>query len=146
MKISKTPTRYLMLQATTDSEEHECDYAIVIIEENWKEQMQTRLDATVPFRQTKSGLSTMDYFSQVHFYRDDCNIDSFDLLGDNLWSFVKPSKRDIKFLSSNEVRVFGNMLEIATDGWASYSTHRLQDDEYWTKEFSIEAVLELFAE
>ena len=38
------------------------------------------------------------------------------------------------------------MLEIATDGWANYSTHRLQDEESWTKEFSIVEVLWFFEE
>jgi hypothetical protein len=143
MKISKQPTGYLMLQAKTDSELHECDYAIVHITENWKAEMHMRLNAILPLSMTVNDLSTMDYFAKVYFYRDNSDIDSFGLLGDKLWSFVTPSKKDIKFLSTDENRIFGNMLEIATDGWASYSTHRLQDDEYWTKEFSIAEVIDL---
>ncbi|PWN64116.1 hypothetical protein [Chryseobacterium viscerum] len=142
MKLSEKPTEYLMLQAKTDSELYDCNYAIVQITENWKEEMQTRLNAIIPFSITKNDLSTMDYFATVYFYKDDSNIDSMDLLGDQHWSFVIPSKKDIKFLSNNENRRFGNMLEIQKNGWASYSTHRLQDDEYWTKEFSIQKIID----
>ncbi|MBT2559863.1 hypothetical protein J7E50_18240 [Pedobacter sp. ISL-68] len=144
MKSSDKPTEYLMLKAKTDSEWDECDYAIIRITENWREQMQTRLDAIAPFSGAHNGLCTMDYFAEVYFYKDDNDIDSMELLGEQHWSFVIPNKKDIKFLSANENRTTGCMLEIATDGWANYSTHRLQDEESWTVDFSIAEVLQLF--
>jgi hypothetical protein len=49
MKRSDKPTSYLMIKANTNSEWDCCDFAIIALSEDWKQEQQKRLIKLNPF-------------------------------------------------------------------------------------------------
>jgi hypothetical protein len=52
MKRSDKPTSYLMIKANTNSEWDCCDFAIIALSEDWKQEQQKRLIKLNPFLKT----------------------------------------------------------------------------------------------
>jgi hypothetical protein len=145
MKLSEEPTEYLILNARTNSEWDECDFAIVNVCGSWKKEQQNRLEIIEPF-QKDYNLISMDYYdTAVEFYKDDNAImpDSAELLNERQWSFIIISQKEINALSLPENRLDCYSLVVKRGGYAIYKCYgKHTGEEFWTADFSIQEILD----
>lgn len=145
MKISEKPTEYLLLKARTNSEWDVCDYAIVPISEDWKNELQKRLTSIEPFTEDPMFLSMNYYDTTIEFYKDDHRImpDSSELLEDKEWAFIIIDDEETEELSPSENRLDCHELVVNIDGTAYYKAYgKYTGEEFWTAHFSIRKLME----
>lgn len=144
MKLSEKPTTHLLLSARTNSQWDLCNFAIVPISEDWKNELQKRLNSIKPF--TDFELISMTYYdTSVEFYKDDSELmlDLAELLKDKEWAFVTTKEEETEELSSPENALDYHELVVNANGTAYYKAYeKYTGEEFWTSNFSIQELIE----
>ena len=151
MQISDIPIAHILVRANTSSNFNSCDCAIITISEQWKQDQLRR------FAVAKS-LADDSHFQSISFH--DCSVDFYhttlhclpdidELLGEKSWAFVEVSsdeELDEDELSEEEMtnsKLDDYTLMIGSDGKLKYTAYNDDtDDKFWTKEFSLQELLE----
>lgn len=144
MKRSDKPTSYLMIKANTNSEWDCCDFAIIALSEDWKQEQQKRIDNIKPFSKDCMLLSMMYSDASITFYKDDDKIcpDSTELLEGRIWSFVKLDEEALAQLSIPENKLTSHTLHIFKSGYALYQTYgKHTGEDFWTEDFPLEELI-----
>lgn len=146
MKISDKPTGYILIKAHTDSEWDCCDFALIYLSEEWKQQQAKRLEAVKPFADNDTFSSINFYDSSVNFFQtgDEDEPDVEELLADKEWAFVELDDDDeTDRMTSPENRLECYKLVIYRDGNARYEAiGKYTNEEFWTSEFSLQQLTE----
>lgn len=145
MKISAQSTEYVLLNARTNSQWDICNFAIVSISEEWKNELQKRFALIEPFSTDPMFTSTSYYDTGVEFYRDDDKLmpDSSELLNGKEWSFIITDEEETQELLSPENALDCHELVVNADGTAYYKAYgKHTGEEFWTAHFSIQTLLE----
>lgn len=69
MKLSSTPTEYILVRANSQSEWDCCDFAIITCDDSWKEAIKKKLEAAKSFKAPDSFISFKFYDNSVDFYQ-----------------------------------------------------------------------------
>jgi|SRR5690606_16197013 len=140
MKLSDKPTRYLMIEAITHSEDDCCDFAIIHLTDEWLAKQNNRLITE------HTSISYRSYSDcSVNFYMDDSDVvsDSFGLLKGKSYSFVELEPNEQELFSIPQEQLVSHTLSISRDGYAYYYAQGIDTGEdFWTKEFSLTQILE----
>ncbi|MCT2561849.1 hypothetical protein [Chryseobacterium herbae] len=145
MILSNQPTEHILLKAKTNSEWDTCDFAIIPISEDWKNELQKRLNLIEPFTEDPLFISMSYYDTGVEFYKDDDIITphSAELLKDSTWVFVTTDAEEAEAMSSPENSLDCHELVINADGTAYYkASGKYTGEEFWTAHFSIKKLIE----
>ncbi|GAA5089315.1 hypothetical protein GCM10023210_13980 [Chryseobacterium ginsengisoli] len=145
MKLSDTATDYIIINAKTNSEWDDCDFAIIQVNQNWKSLLQDRMNIMLSFEKDYS-LFSMDYAdNSAEFYKDDNEImpDSATFRDEKQWSFLSISQTELDALSSPENSLTSHELIVKAGGYAVYRSYgKHTGEEFWTAEFSIDEVIQ----
>lgn len=145
MKISQTPTEYLLIKAGTNSEWDNCNFAIVHITEEWKKEQVKRLEAVKPFTEDYNFQSLNYYDTAVDFYTadEDHNPDLYQWLENKSMAYVEISKSELETLSVPENRLDCYRLVVYKTGTALYKAcGKHTNEEFWTEEFSLTSLIQ----
>lgn len=146
MKLSETPTNYLIVYAKTNSEWDECDFAIIHVNETWRKELQNRL-VMMQALEKDFNLLSMDYYdTSVQFYKDDNEVmtDSLALMNEKKWSFLSMSEEELNALSPPENRLDCTELAIKRGGYAIYRCFgKYTSEEFWTADLPISEIVQL---
>ena len=150
MQLSDKPTSHILVRAHTDSEWDSCDFAIITLSEEWKQNQLRRLEAARSFVGDSSfrGLSFHDW--AVDFYdtsrHDLPDID--ELLGELRWAFVEIGKEELNEENLDEEEQLNGSLDchrllIGSDGGFKYIAQgEYTHDEFYTEEALLPEILE----
>ncbi|UKB78562.1 hypothetical protein [Chryseobacterium sp. MEBOG07] len=145
MRVSTQPTQYLLLKARTNSNWDTCDFAIIHISEDWKKDLQIRLNSIEPFTEDPMFISMAYYDTGVEFYKDDNETipDSAEPLKDKAWSFIITNEKEIDALPIPENCLDCHELVINADGTAYYRAYgKYTGEQFWTDHFSIQKIID----
>lgn len=145
MKISDKPTEHILIKANTNSEWDCCEFALIHLSEKWKQQQVKRLEAVKPFTDDYAFQSMRFYNTSVDFYQpgDDGEPDIEELLTDKDWAFVEIDEDELDELAPPESSLDCYVLEIHRDGNARYKAYgKYTNEEFWTKEFPLQQLIE----
>ena len=146
MKASETATRYVLIGAQTNSEWDGCDFAIITITEEWKEQQRERLQLVRPFQGDNCFQSLVYYDTAVGFFRtdDDDQPGLENLLEEKQWVYVELTEEELGKLTVPENRLDCHRLLIRADGTAYYKAYgKHTSEEFWTENFSLDVLCKL---
>jgi len=136
MKLSDKPTAYLLVKANTSSQCASCNFAIVHITEDWKEEQRKRLELLAPLYGNKYFHSVNFYDTAVSFYSMDENgrPDVDKLLGNTDWAFVVLGKNETQSLTPPESPLDCYRIALRPDGTGHYTAYgKHTSDEFWTE-------------
>jgi hypothetical protein len=145
MKLSTQPTEYILLKARTNSEWDTCDFALIQTSEEWKKDLQKRLNSIEPLTEDPMFISMSYYDTGVEFYKDDDTImpHSAELLKDKEWAFITTNEEEIETLSPPENSLDCHELVVNSYGTAYYKAYgKHTGEEFWTAHFSIQKIIE----
>lgn len=144
MKLSDTPTDFLIFRARTDSEWDYCDFAIVQIDEFWMNEQRKRL-AFIKVLDKDCSFHSMHYYEGCcQFYQDVNNlmIDSMEVLKEKHWSYLETNEAEIETLSLPDNTLDCHLVVLKSGGYGMFTCYgKHTDDQFWTDDFPIHALL-----
>ena len=102
MKLSDIPTGYIILNASTDSDWDFCDFAIIKIDKNWKNEQRQKLELIMALGEDYDFHSIHYCDASCRFYQDDCDFmtDSMEFLQERQWSYLETTDAEIENLTA----------------------------------------------
>lgn len=145
MKLLEQPTEYLLVKANTTSVWDDCEFAIIHITEQWKEEQTKRLELLKPLKDNLRFLSMNYHDTAVDFYRVDeneCpNIE--EMLAGKTWSFAEFDEGERQKLTPPENALYCYQMRVYQRGTAIYSAYgKHTSEEFWTEEFPLTQIIE----
>lgn len=144
MQISETPTDHILVRARTNSEWDSCDFAIVNLSEEWKQNQLKRLDTVKPFVDDFTFKSLNFYDCAVDFFQgsDDSLPDVNEFLADRSWAFVDVSEDELDTLTQPENVLDSHTVAIKNNGEAKYKAYgKHTGEEFWTEDIPLQQLL-----
>lgn len=142
MKLSLTPTEHILVKADTRSEWDCCDFALITCDNNWKEAIRKRLEATASFNAPDSFISFKFYDNSADFYQskdDEAELVSWE----KEWSFVTLTEEEKESFDEPESRLEPGSLILYKDGTGFYKTYgKHTNEEFYTAELPFGRILE----
>src|SRR5690606_38499340 len=144
MKQSDKPTAHILVKANTNSEWDNCEFAIVHLSQEWKEEQAQRLEWIKPFGENYNFQSLNYYDTAVDFYSIDenDNPDVEQMLAGKEWVFVELNEDEQEAYTVPETRLDCYRLVVYRRGNAidkAYGKHTNED--FWTEEFSLQQLI-----
>ncbi|WP_353151549.1 hypothetical protein [Chryseobacterium sp.] len=146
MKKSDKPTNYLLLKAGTNSEWDNCNFAIVQINEEWRNEKRQQLHNVKPFIKDYNFMSLNVYDTAVNFFvsKDGNNPDLEKWLSDKQMVFVEFNDEELHNLSVPENTLKYFTLKIYSTGTAIYKAYgKHTGEEFYTEEFPLIELMQL---
>ncbi len=146
MKISKKPTKYILIKAQVKSEWDNCNAALLILEEkfnvlNW---IKKCFDAIKELSKLNSFYNASFWYSVDYLSLDelDSKIEkAFEKTG---WCYVTLEDKELDSLSKPEQQVDGQTIEIHAGGgfnFKGFAKHT--GEEFWTDSINIDKLIKL---
>jgi hypothetical protein len=144
MQLSTTATAYILLNAYTNSEWDECNFAIVQVTPKQKRAWARRLEVVEHLKDDWNFQSLNYYDTAVNFYRIDKNeqpnIDKF--LAEKQWVYVTLDKDERQTFAAPESRLGCCKFVILSNGNAYYQAHgKHTGEEFYSEEFSLHQLI-----
>ena len=150
MQLSETPTAHILVPADTNDLGCSCDFAVITISEQWKQDQLRRLEVARSFADdsTFRALSFQD--CSVYFFHSDRSnqSDIKEMLGNKRWAFVEVSTEELSEEElPGEEQINSNLdayrLVIDSDGDIKYTAFgEYSGSEFWTEEFPLQELLD----
>lgn len=141
MTKANNKTDYLLLKAFTNSEWDTCDFVIVKLTNEWRQVMQKRLEAVIPFKEDSSFYYHSYWASPEGFFKnpDDESQSVDEIIGENEdWCFVSLEENELENLSVPENSLDCHQLIIDRYGNASFKAYgKHSGEEFYSADFSI---------
>lgn len=135
MKTTEKATDKILVKAYTDSEWDKCNFAIIKIDNQWKDAMLKREENTNTISASdKSFAYTRYYDTSISFYHKD---DEWlnDILGSACWSYVELDDDEEKELSIPENRLIAYCVSMFSNGVLMYTAFgKHTNEEFFTEE------------
>lgn len=144
MKLSDTPTGYLILNARTDSEWDFCDFAIVQIDKIWMDEQRKRLELIKRLDEDYTFDSMYYYETSCQFYQDDCNImtDSMEFLKEKQWSYLEATEAEIETLTLPENALDCYRIVLKRGGYGMYKCYgKHTSEQFWTADIPVHEIV-----
>lgn len=141
MKLSSTPTNYILVKADSQSEWDQCDFALITCDNNWKEAIKKKLEAIGSFDAPDGFLSFRFYDNYVEFYQS--KDEEAEILPEEEWCFVTLEGEEKDSLEKPESRLEPGSLILYKDGTGFYKTYgKHTNEEFYTAELPFGKILE----
>ncbi len=138
MKISSTPTDYLLIKAFNESEL--CDFAIIHTTEQWRVTQKERMIAVTTFKNDDSfkWLNYKDESVDFFRYSDEDHPEIQQWLSESNLLFIETNAEELKLLKGIDFKMSSYQMQVFSNGNAVYSCFEKNlGDEFWTCEFSL---------
>lgn len=144
MKRSAIPTDFILLEAYTNSEWDNCQFAIVQLTDEYKRILQNRLTYLTPLLHdtSLSGISFWD--ASAGFYKDAAeDTQPLGLLrAEETQTYLTLDPGELERLPAPESRLDNFQLTITPDGTASFTASGKHTGEtFWTASFDLKTML-----
>lgn len=146
MKKSAQPMEYVFIRAYTGSEWDYCDFAIIRLTDEWRNEMGKRLALLEPFKADNSFYSLNYGDWPEGFYQNiiEDEEDIMDVLlsdgGD--WTFITIGEDELQMLPKPANALGGATLVLNKDGTANFTASGKHTDEnFWTADFEVEKLI-----
>ncbi|MBN8879832.1 MAG: hypothetical protein J0I32_19970 [Sphingobacteriales bacterium] len=136
MKNSKTPTAHILVRAFTNSEWDNCGFALVCIDEEWKDTVLTRMGYIAPFVNELYLCSHVYWDAPMGFYADHIADELLD--SNENWAYVTLEEGEPEqfFLPENKLDTF--QFAISKNMGGTYKAYgKYTSEEFWTAEFNL---------
>lgn len=148
MKSSNNATAYILVKANTNSEWDNCEFAIIHLSNDWKEEQTLRLELVKPLQGNYHFSSMNFYDTAVDFFgtdEDDTpNIE--EMLNDKEWVFVELDEGEQETFIEPEIPLDCYRLILRANGTAYYSAYgKHTGEEFWTEEFDLNEICSLLS-
>lgn len=138
MKLSSTPTEHILIKAYCQSEWDSCDFAIITLDDYWKETIKMRLEAAGSFDAPDSFISFKFYDNSADFYQSD---DETEILSGEEWTFVTLEKEEKDSFIKPESHLATGSLILYKDGTGFYKTYgKYTNEEFYTAEIQLREI------
>lgn len=144
MKRSDKPTGQILLKAYTNSEWDDCEFAIINLSEEWKNEQKERLEYTSPLKEDWYFSSIDFYDGSVDFYRsgNDDFLNVNELLEGRDWSFVELNSEEITAFLPPENSMDSYRISLRGNGSAFYTAYgKHTGEQFWTADFLLNTIL-----
>lgn len=143
MKISKTPTSYVLILAQTNSEWDDCHFALIHVSDDWKQTQLKRLEKAKAFQEDNSFASLNFWESPQGFYKAVEEIPDKDpQLSLQGWAFVELEFGESDSFDMPESRLDCHSLVIYSSGHARYKAYgKYTAEEFFTESFNMESLV-----
>jgi hypothetical protein len=136
MKISTTPTNYIVIKAHTASEWDGCDFAIVMLSEHYLSLLEQRINKAAMFTDELSFNHLSYWDSPDGWFVGDDTEDHWRVLHsiEGSWAFVELDEDAIEKFVKPEQVVDSGSIRIDKDGslrFVAYGKHT--SEEFWTE-------------
>jgi len=145
MKRSNQPTAYLLVKANTNSYWDSCDYAIVHITQQWKEQLQERIKFLSPLQGDYDFQSMRYYDCSADFYRigEDGQSVAKQLPKGRSWAFVELDENEQEAFIPPENHLDSYAIVLCADGTGYYSAYgKHTGEEFWTEKILFTQIIQ----
>lgn len=141
MKLSKTPSKYIVIRATTNAQRDRCNFAIIHLTERWKKEQQKRIELLGPL-QEDSHFDRMSYYDRsVDFYAADAN-EIEKILTGNDWAFITLQENEAGSFTRPEASLEYHRVVMHSDGSAYYTAcGKDTSEKFWTEKISLTQIL-----
>ena len=140
MKTSTKPTEYLLIKAMTNSEWDDCNFAIININNDWKQSQKKRLEV-VKVVENDYDLKWLNYAdTNVEFFKfsEEDYPEIEELLSEKSQIFIELETNDLKKLLQPENSLNCYQMQVFKNGNAIYNAFgKHTSEEFWTEEFSL---------
>ena len=140
MKTSPKPTEYLLIKAMTNSEWDDCNFAIININKDWKQNQKKRLEA-VKMVENDYDLKWLNYAdTNVEFFKFSKELypEVEDWLSERSRIFIELETDDLKRLLQPENSLNCYQMQVYKNGNAIYNAFgKHTSEEFWSEEFSL---------
>lgn len=142
MKITEKATDKILVRAYTNSEWDNCNFAIIHINDKWKDRMRKRIKLITPIASEDKAFAAVQYYdTSVHFYHEEEEwLDT--ILGSRYWSFVELDDAEEKDFPVPENRLNIYRLSLFSNGvlmYAAWGKHT--QEEFFTEELILSEIL-----
>jgi len=149
MQLSEKPTSHILVGADTNDSWCSCDFAVITISEQWKQDQLRRLEVVRSFADDSTFRTLSFENCSVYFFHSDRSgqPDLKELLGDRNWAFVEVSPEELSEEElPEEEQINCNLdayrLVIDFDGDVKYTAFgEYSGGEFWTEEFPLQELL-----
>jgi len=142
MKLSSTPTNFILVKADSQSEWDQCNFALITCDDNWKEAIKKKLEAIGSFDAPDGFLSFRFCDNSVEFYQskeDEAELVSWE----KEWSFVTLTEEKKDSFEKPESRLDPGSLILYKDGTGFYKTYgKHTNEEFYTAELPLRKIME----
>lgn len=140
MKPSNKATAHILVKANTSSEWDNCEFAIIHLSDEWKNEQARRLEVVKPLKGDYHFASMNFYDTAVDFFgndeKDQLNIDK--MLSEKTWAFVELDEGEPATLIMPENSMTCYRLVLRANGTAYYTAYgKHTNEEFWTDEFDL---------
>jgi hypothetical protein len=146
MKLSETKTDWMILKASTNSEWDSCDFVLVQLTPAYINTLKERSNLARSFLENTDLYSLVFWDGPKGWYRyAEENSESMEMFSDGVitWSFIEfedDGERDA--FVQPEQRIDIRQMEVYKDGEARFTgAGKYTDEDFWTSEFSIDALI-----
>jgi hypothetical protein len=149
MKRSDQPTAYIFIKADTQSEWDCCDFAIIKLTDQWRNEMRKRLTLLEPFKKDDSFYSHHYWDRPEGIYTSIINDDGEDIIDIILtegedWAFVTLLENELDTFPVPESRLDSYQLVLTKHGTARFKAYgKHTGEEFWTDDFDAEALINI---
>jgi hypothetical protein len=135
MKISTTPTNYIVIKAHTASEWDGCDFAIVMLSEHYLSLLEQRINKAAAFKEEMSFEHLTYWDSPDGWFVADDEEDQWDIISSiqGSWAFVDLDEDAIEKFVKPEQDIDTSNIRIHDDGTIQFFAHaKHTSEEFWT--------------
>ena len=140
MKTSTKPTEYLLIKAMTNSEWDDCNFAIININKDWKQNQKKRLEA-VKVVENDYDLKWLNYAdTNVEFFKfsEEDSPEIEECLSEKSQIFIELETGNLKKLLQPENSLNCYQMQVFKNGNAIYNAFgKYTREEFHTEEFSL---------
>lgn len=140
MKISTTPTAFILIKARSNSEWDNCDFAIVQIDDEWKAIAKQRLNNIKSFKGNQSFYCHVYWDSPIGYFCDTKELDQIESLreSENGFLYLSMELEEVDSLTIPESALDTHMLKITKEGYCNFKAYgKHTGEEFWTESFSL---------
>jgi hypothetical protein len=132
MKISSTPTKHILVRASSQSEWDSCDFALITCDDYWKKEFKKKLEAITPFNAPDSFMSFKFRDCSVEFYQSK---EEVEILPEEEWCFVTLEEGEEESFDKPENHLDTGLLILYKDGTGFYQAYgKHTSEEFYTAE------------
>lgn len=152
IQISQTPTEWVVVKASTNSEWDACEFIVVNFSSSYFQELHARI-ASFNKIQNEPNLYSIAYWDApfdwfVSNHQNESEVEEFLSDPTISWAFLKIlNENEIELFEKPEQQVDGEQMRIFENGNAQFKGYgKHTSEEFWSKEFPLIEILDLISQ
>ncbi|RZK42669.1 MAG: hypothetical protein EOO90_06420 [Pedobacter sp.] len=138
MKISSSPTPFILIRARTQSEWDICDFAIIYTDEQWKSTAQERLNTINSLKENQSFYCQVYWDAPVGYFCESPVLSYREALNEveNGFLYLAMETGEFELFDKPDSELDTHMLKITKEGYCHFKAYgKHTGEEFWTESF-----------